>query len=152
MSTTYTLAPCTIADGAAISRNNMSAFWEDKSWVIAWRHTTLEAHIIEIAKRVPRNLLNDRATLRHQKALHPETGRLMGYCRWILPAEFAILADGTPAWPEAQTPAVSAEEEAEIRRVADTAVFNPDQTSDALDVPVGETRREILAKKSYMRK
>ena len=148
----YTITGCTIADGAALSRNNMSAFWEDPTWILAWRHTTLEEHIAQVAKRVPRNLLNDRTTLRHQKATDLETGRLLGYARWILPASHATTADGNPVWPEAIVPAVSEEEEAEIRRVAATATWNPNHDSDALDVPVAEIKEEILKRKPYLRK
>jgi hypothetical protein len=103
---TYTISQCTVADGAALSRNSISAFWEDPHWILAWRHRTLEHHISEIAKRMPRNLLNDRMTKRHQKAIDPETGRILGYARWILPLSHATNADGTPAWPEAVVPAV----------------------------------------------
>jgi hypothetical protein len=142
---TYTISQCTIADGAALSRNNMSAFWEDPNWVLAWRHKTLEEHITQVTKRVPRNLLNDRETLRHQKAVDPENGRLLGYARWILPASHATLVDGTPAWPEALVPAVAAEEEPEIRRVADTAIWDP------LDEPISRIKREILERKPYLR-
>jgi hypothetical protein len=147
---TYTISQCTIADGAALSRNNMSAFWEDPNWVLAWRHKTLEEHIAQVTKRVPRNLLNDRETLRHQKAIDPQSGRLLGYARWILPASYAALADGTPAWPEAMVPAVAAEEEAEIRRVADTAIWDPRHDADALDEPVSRIKREILERKPYI--
>ena len=148
---TYTISPCTIADGAALARNNMSAFWQDPNWVLMWRHTTLEQHILEVTKRVPRNLLNDRGTTRHQKAIDPETGRLLGYARWILPPSHATTAAGEPAWPEALCPAVGHEEETEIRRVADTANFNPTSDADQLDVPVGVIKREILQKKPYLR-
>jgi hypothetical protein len=129
----------------------MSAFWQDPNWILAWRHTTLEQHIAEVAKRIPRNLLNDRTTMRHQKAVDPETGCLLGYARWILPPSHATVADGKPAWPEALGPAVGHEEEAEIRRVAATAIWNPNHDGDVLDVPVGEIKREILQRKPYLR-
>ena len=149
--TTYTITHCIVADGPELSRNNLPAFWQDPTWVLSWRHTTLENHIETIAKRIPRNLINDRTVNRHQKALDPATGRIVGYIRWILPESSATLADGTPAWPEAVVPAVSAEEEAEIRRVAAGVNFNPSHESDALDVEVGRVKEELLAKKEYMR-
>ena len=149
--TTHTIVPCTVADGAALSRNNISAFWQDSNWVLSWRHTTLEDHIVEIAKRVQRILVSSRETLRHQKAVDPETGRILGYCRWILPPSHATLADGRPVWPEAMVPAVSPEEEAEIQRVAATAIFNPNKETDPLDDKVTQIKNELMGRKPYLR-
>ena len=147
----YTISQCTIADAADLSRNNMSAFWEDPTWVLLWRdNTTLEQLIAIGTKRVPRNLLNDRMTLRHQKAIDPETGRLLGYARWVLPASHATTADGKPVWSEALVPAVGQEEEAEIRRVAAAANWNPNHGTGALDVPVTKIKDEILGRKPYL--
>lgn len=129
----------------------MPAFWTDPHWVLAWKHRTLEYHISQITKRMPRNLLNDRETKRHQKAVDAETGRLVGYARWILPESRARLADGTPAWPQAVVPAVSAEEEAEIRRVADTAHMDPNEEFDHLTDHIQEVKKEILSRKEYLR-
>ncbi|RDW69861.1 acetyltransferase-2 [Coleophoma cylindrospora] len=147
---TYSIAPCTVADGADISRNNISAFWEDPHWILAWRHTTLEHHIVEVAKRIPRNLLTDRTTKRHQKVTDPDTGRLLGYARWYLPPSHATSTDGAPVWPEAIVPAVEPKAEAEIRRIAATAIWDPNAESDALLVPIREVKNEILARKPYM--
>ncbi|KAM0263532.1 hypothetical protein ACHAQJ_001151 [Trichoderma viride] len=147
---TYAIAPCNAADGHALSRNNMSAFWEIPNWVLTWRNTTLEEHIITVAKRYPRRLITDRETSRHQKAVDPETGRLLGYARWILPASFATAVDGEPAWPEAVVPAVGPEEEAEIRRVADATPWNPIEESDSLDIAVREIKDKIMQKKQYL--
>jgi hypothetical protein len=148
---TYTLSQCTVADGAALGHNNISAFREDTTWLLSWRHVTLEEHVDKASKRYPRNLLNNRSTARHQKAVDPATGRLVGYARWIIPPEFATLTDGTPAWPEAVVPAVEPEEEAEIRRVAASVVWNPNTESDPLDAAFGAIKNEILAKKLYLR-
>jgi hypothetical protein len=147
---TYAIAPCSTADGAAISRNNMSAFWEIPNWALTWRHTTLEKHIITVANRYPRRLISDRGTSRHQKAVDPETGRLLGYARWVLPASFATGADGEPTWPEAMVPAVGSEEEAEIRRIADATPWNPNCETDPLDVPVVEIKNRIMERKPYL--
>ncbi|KAI9734775.1 MAG: hypothetical protein M1818_006762 [Claussenomyces sp. TS43310] len=147
----YTIAQCTIADSAALSRNNISAFWEDPHWLLEWRHRTLEYHIAQVAKRTPRNLLNNRLAHRHQKAIDPETGRLLGYARWYLPPSHAINTDGTPAWPEAIVPAVGPEEETEIRRMADDTIWDPNCDADELLVPIREMKDEILARKTYMR-
>jgi hypothetical protein len=174
----YMLTHCTVADGAALSRNNMSAFWQDASWRLSWRHRTLEQHIAEQAKRYPRSLLSDRATTRHIKAIDPATGALVGYCRWVLPASCvnaaaaaATMTTTTTAatsggsavaahvdekaaallvWPEGVVPAVPADEEAEIQRVAAAAVFDPDTSSDALDRALQPIKKEILARKEYI--
>jgi hypothetical protein len=113
--------------------------------------TTLEQHIDQVTKRCPRNLLNDRMTLQHQKASDPETGCLLGYARWILPPSHTTTADNTPAWPEALVPTVGREEEAEIRRVAATAIWKPNHDLDELDVPVGKIKNEMLEKELYLR-
>jgi hypothetical protein len=148
----YQITGCSIADGAALSHNNMSAFWQDPNWVLCWKHTTLEKHILEAAKRFPRNLLNDREVLRHQKAVDPETGRVVGYARWILPVSHAKLEDGEPAWLEAQVPAVGEEEEAEIRRIAETADWKWLPGAEVLDIPVSRIKKELLEGKEYLRK
>ena len=148
----YTLSHCTVHDGAALSRNNISAFWEDANWILSWRHTTLEEHIDIVARRIPRNLLNNRATLRHQKAVDPHTGQVLGYARWVLPPSHAVTDDGSPVWPEAMVPEVRPEEEAEIRRIAAAAIWNPNTESDALDVAAGRIKDKILARKSFLSK
>lgn len=142
---TLTITGCTIGDSAAISRNNMSAFWQNPTWVLSWKHTTLEKHIETNAKRYPRTLINNRESARHQKAVD-ENGQLVGYCRWILPPSHANFE----TWPEAITPAVSQEEEAEIRRVAANVVFDPNMESDELDVLAGKIKDEIMSKKPYL--
>ncbi|UKZ92986.1 uncharacterized protein TrAFT101_007918 [Trichoderma asperellum] len=144
------IASCSVADGAALSRNNMSAFWEIPNWVLAWRHSTLEEHIARMTKRYPRRLISERETSRHQKVVDTETGRLLGYARWVLPESYAVLADGGPAWPEAMVPAVSPEEEAEIKRVAEATQWNPNNDTDPLDEAVTNIKNKIMARKPYL--
>lgn len=148
--TAFTIAPCSLADSAALSRNNMSAFWEIPNWVLAWRNTTLEEHIGNMTKRYPRRLIGEPATSRHQKVVDPKTGRLLGYARWVLPEKYAVLADGEPAWPDAMVPAVSPEEEAEIKRVAEATQLNPNNDTDPLDDAVGAIKNKIMARKPYL--
>lgn len=107
---------------------------------------------MQVAKRIPRNLLDNRDKNRHQKVVDPVTNRILGYARWILPEEFATKPGDTAAWPEAVVPAVSPEVEAEIRRVAATAVWDPNEDSDVLFGEVKALREPILAEKPYMRK
>ncbi|KAL5332071.1 hypothetical protein ACEPPN_001615 [Leptodophora sp. 'Broadleaf-Isolate-01'] len=134
-----------VADSEAITRNSIPAFWEDPNWVITWKHTTLEAHLIECLKRSPRNLITDRAHKRHQKAVDSE-GRLIGYARWLLPDSHAKFE----VWSEAVVPLVGAEEEEEMKRIAATAIWKPNDESDDLLVPLQEARKELLKGKEYM--
>ena len=73
----FVISQCRVADGAALAANSIPAFWADPNWVLAWRHRTLEYHVSQIALRFPRNLLNNRVALRHQKAVDLETGRIL---------------------------------------------------------------------------
>ncbi|GAB7357757.1 hypothetical protein MBLNU459_g0407t2 [Dothideomycetes sp. NU459] len=148
----YIISQCTVADSDELTRNNIPAFWADPHWRLAWRHRTLETHVSEISKRTPRNLLMDPETRRQQKAIDPETNRIVGFCRWLLPESHAKKnSDESLAWPEAIVPAVSPEEEAEFKRLADTAVFDPNTETDALLPPIQQARSEILARKPYLR-
>ncbi|AEO70730.1 uncharacterized protein THITE_2122428 [Thermothielavioides terrestris NRRL 8126] len=153
----FTITQVTVADGPALAATNIPAFWADPHWRLDWRHRTLEYHISQVALRYPRTLLRNRTTARHQKAVDTATGEILGYARWTIPEPYATVntagdhqGDGSPAWPEAQVPAVSAEEEAEISRVADTAVWDPDSTSDPLQDAIREIKDELLARKPYM--
>ncbi|KAK0639827.1 acyl-CoA N-acyltransferase [Cercophora newfieldiana] len=155
MDTTFTISPVTVADGPALAAVCIPAFWTDPHWRLEWRHRTLDYHISQVALRYPRNLLRNRLTARHQKAVDNTTGEILGYARWSLPASHATTpvengTDAEPAWPEALVPPVSADEEAEIVRVADTAVWDPDLTSDPLlDAPM-TIKGEILAQGTFM--
>jgi hypothetical protein len=125
----------------------MSACWEDPHYTLAWRHRTLEQHISQVAKRILHNLLHDRVCKRHQKVIDPETGRLLGYARWHLPHLHVTNADGSPAWSEAVVPAVGPEE-AEIQRIADTAIWDPSSEPNELLVPLRVIKNEIFAKEA----
>lgn len=148
----YVIQGCTVHDGADVARNNMSSFWEDQNWRIVWKHSTLPRVIEACTARSPRNLLKDRALLRHFKAVDPNTGELLGYARWKLPPGYHKTEDGGPTWPEGQTPDVTPEERAKIEEVADAADWNPDDESDDLDAPITRRKIEYLARKEYLRK
>jgi hypothetical protein len=149
--TSYVFSGCTIADGPAIARNNVAAFWEDPHFRLDWAHRTLEEHIDCQIKRIPRTLLFKPTTKRNQKATDPETGRLLGYARWNLPPQYTTNADDTPVWPEAVVPAVSPEEEARLFQIADAALWNPRNEGEDLEVELRQVKKEILARKDYMR-
>ncbi|PPJ59490.1 hypothetical protein CBER1_02463 [Cercospora berteroae] len=147
----YIITNCVVEDSDELTRNNISAFWSNTNWRLAWSHRTLESHISEMAKRAPHNLVSGREQKRHQKAVDSETGRIVGYIRWLLPPSHTRLADGTPAWPEAMVPAVREEKEAEFERLARTIIWDPQPGADALIAPVKQAEDAILAAKSYMR-
>lgn len=147
---THTIVPCTVADGPALVRNNIPAFWQDDNWRFPWNHRTLEEQMAESEKRVARNLISAPETRRHQKAIDPETGRILGYARWELPESHATGVNGLPAWPEAVVPAVSPEEAAEFERLAETAVWNPNPALDGIEDEVGEEKKKVLAANSYI--
>ncbi|KAK3357852.1 hypothetical protein B0T25DRAFT_517222 [Lasiosphaeria hispida] len=150
----FTITGVTVSDGPALAANNIPAFWADPHWRLEWQHRTLEYHISQITLRYPRTLLRDRATARHQKAVDTATGEILGYVRWAIPASHSTImaqkGENTPAWPEAVVPAVSLEEEAEINRVAETAVWNPTSGTDPLSDGPREIEKEILSRKGYM--
>ena len=71
----FVIAPCTFEDGAAISLNNVTAFWQDKTWVLIWTRVgrTLEYVNSQGVLRGPQNLLNNREQKRHQKVVDVKT-------------------------------------------------------------------------------
>lgn len=142
--TGYTLAPCTLADSPAIARNNMPAFWQDKIWALSWKHTTLEDHIKAQGVRYAKRLVADHETQRHMKAVD-EHGNLVGYARWVIPAEHAKDEAGNLVWPEFLGPTVTDEERAEIEKVANEAPFAPGNDTDEMDEKIQALNREIKA-------
>jgi hypothetical protein len=149
----FVISRCSVADGAALAANSIPAFWADPHWVLAWRHRTLEYHVSQIALRFPRNLLNNREALRHQKAVDLETGRILGYARWCLPPSYEINPDdGAPTWPEAQVLAVEPEKEAEIRLIAETVVWDPNGDADELLDRVNALEKEVTPKTPHISK
>lgn len=142
----YLISGCTVADGDALAANNLPAFWADPHFRLSWPNRTLEYHVIQIAKRFPNRLLSGRETKRHLKAVDPETGRIVGYARWILPAGFDV-----SVWPEAVTPAVSSEDEAFYRRLATMVDWASGDAADEQVSPVKKAEDEILARKTYIR-
>ncbi|KAJ5961310.1 Acyl-CoA N-acyltransferase [Penicillium vulpinum] len=148
----FVISQCSIADGTTLAANSIPAFWADPHWVLAWRHRTLEYHVSQIALRFPRNLLNNREALRHQKAVDIDTGRILGYARWRLPTSYEINTDdGTPTWPDAQVPAVEPGKEAEIRRIAKTVIWDPNDDADELLDRINALEKEVTPKTPYYR-
>ncbi|KUI59146.1 hypothetical protein VP1G_06410 [Cytospora mali] len=146
----YIIKGCTVADDNDLGRNNMSAFWQDPNWRLVWKAVDLPFVIEQASARVPRLLLKDRETMRHFKAVDPETGKLLGYIRWTLPTKHCKNEDGSPVWPEGQTPDVSPEEKVRLIQRAEAADWNPSSEADHLDDLVGKKKKEFLARKDYL--
>ncbi|KAK7967243.1 uncharacterized protein PG986_001520 [Apiospora aurea] len=132
----YEVRGCTVAEAPGLAHNNIGAFWESPGYKPLWTDRTLEYVTANAAKRMPRNLLNDRAHRRHQLVVDGETGHIVGYARWILPDRLV------GEWLEAQAPAVSAEEEQEFTKAFDKAGWS------CLDLP-GMDDHVHVAKAKY---
>ncbi|KAI0393154.1 acyl-CoA N-acyltransferase [Xylariaceae sp. FL0594] len=160
--TKWKIERCTVQDAPALARNNMSAFWEDPNWTILWREGTTLAFLIEQgAKRQARNLLRDREHARHLKAVDPDTGRIVGYARWILPSSqsgaAAAAADRregggeTPRWAEGQVPGVSADDLQRFGELAASAEWNARTGVDTMDDKNTVVMERILTERPYIK-
>ncbi|KAI1412367.1 acyl-CoA N-acyltransferase [Hypoxylon sp. FL1857] len=150
--TSWRIEGCTVADAAALARNNMSAFWEDPTWILLWpKEITREFMIEQAAKRYPRLLLSARETTRHQKAVDPATGALVGYARWILPPSHSTTEDGNPEWPKAQVPDVSEDERKQFEELAQSAWWNGREEMRNIDDKNDVVMDRILAERLYIK-
>ncbi|KAI1371575.1 acyl-CoA N-acyltransferase [Hypoxylon crocopeplum] len=148
----WKIEPCTVADAAALARNSMSAFWEDPTWILIWpKEITLDFIIEQAAKRQPRNLLRNREETRHQKAIDPVTGAVVGYARWILPTGHVNAGDGSPEWVEAQVADVSYDEKKRFEELAGSAWWDTKKGIGAIDDKNNTVMNRILAKKPYIK-
>ncbi len=148
------IAPLSFSDARALARNNMSAFWEDPNWNILWPKTiTLPSLIVQAALRYPRNLLNDPTVFRHEKAVDPETGELVGYARWKLPQDKRFVTNERgrqeAAWKEAQLDDPSPTERKQYQDMAAGAWWEP-RTDMDLDDANHAVEDRILAEKPYL--
>ncbi|CAF3540079.1 unnamed protein product [Fusarium graminearum] len=120
-------SPCRVEDGQYIAQSKVAAFWDEAWWRLSWTGRAKEYMIRGITDRSPKNLLTDRDVRRHQKAVHSETGDIVGYARWIMPESHK------DSWLTAQTPDVSAEQqEIFAKRHAETD-WDPSHDNDELD-------------------
>ncbi|TIC97215.1 hypothetical protein CH35J_007254 [Colletotrichum higginsianum] len=141
----WRIEPCTLADVPALARNNMSAFWTDPNWILLWpKDIRLDFLIEQVTERMPNSLLGNRATLRHQKAVDPETGAVVGYARWELPAGY----EGAAAWADSQIADVSEEQRKTFKERSDAAWWKP-RLMNGIDDCVPEKDR-VLAEKPYI--
>lgn len=104
----YQIRSPTMADAAAIAKNNVSAFWGEPGWRIMYEkekggpYVGLETLIAINQIRWPHNLLLDRAARRHQVVVHVPTGEIVGYARWLMPEGYQ------DKWLETQMPDIDA--------------------------------------------
>ena len=91
----------------------MLARLTDPHWVFIWKDPSAKEIIARTTDRVPQNLVSERDTKRHQKVIDSETGRVVGYARWLLPP---TLADRGDVWLEAQVPEATADERASFEK------------------------------------
>ena len=156
MTQPWTLSPCTVKDGPALAANNIPAFHNDPTtaWALLWpKETSLDYLIEQAAMRQPRNLLRDRETMRHQKAVDPSTEGIVGYARWVLPSSGGW-TQGSIRWEEAQVPPVSADEEKQFAKQANSAWWSPRSDMMNMDDEIQAAVQRYMAgkKQGYIRK
>ena len=168
----WKIEPITISDATAIAKNTCGAFWEEPMWRLQWSgiqipdtdtEITPEFLASQLVKRQPLRLLQDRDTLRYQKAVDPETGELVGYARWRLPetattttthngdesneeekTKEAKEAKWAWAWTDAQIPDISATDKTLLEKVAETVWWEPRTDIDVLDEGNDEVKNRIM--------
>ncbi|KAL4949907.1 acyl-CoA N-acyltransferase [Aspergillus filifer] len=154
MAPAWTLSACTVKDGPALAANNIPAFYHDPStaWALLWpNETELDFLIEQATKRQPRNLLRDRETLRHQKAVNPSTDEIVGYARWVLlsSGQFPFPTGSIP-WEEAQVPPVSADEETFFAQQAEAAWWCPRSDMMHMDDEIQAAVQRYMAELEYL--
>ena len=141
----------TLADAAALSRNNVAAFWAIPYTRGGWSaDVTLEALIKQDIYRIKDVLIYKQQIIRHLKAVDPNTGELMGYLRFALPQEQATASDGTPLWPDFQVAPVSDEERKTIEDDAESKIQLRASPSD-VDERSSARQKEILTDRVCMK-
>lgn len=144
---TYEIEYCSVEDAAGLARNNMSAFWTDPSWILIWeKDRALESIIEACTQRMPNNLLSDGAHKRHLKAVEVETGIVVGYARFLLPARLA------GEWLEARVPDVAADQKKEFDKLYARADWTFRPNVGDMDRDVGPIMDKHLGSKEYIRR
>ncbi|KAJ7932107.1 hypothetical protein B0H13DRAFT_2520656 [Mycena leptocephala] len=130
---TWPIHPVALADAPHLAHNNMSAFWTDPSWRLLWPSITYHTSS------------PNRATLRHQRAVDPTTGALLGYARWKVP-------DTKEAeWLDAQVKDVESEAERQgIEECANGAWWEPRFWAAPSDEEAHREKGRILREREYL--
>jgi len=146
----------TVDDAAALSRNNMSAFWTNANWARIWKNVnkTLPFVISQCTLRMPHNLLQDPAHRRHLIATDLSNGELVGYIRFILPEggwEGVSEQDVASLWPEAKVSdeGIGEEKRKEILSDFSSADWTFD-SSDNLDAAFEPIRKKVKEGKQWI--
>ncbi|KAJ4151655.1 hypothetical protein LMH87_012344 [Akanthomyces muscarius] len=117
MASDYVLIPhCTVDDGVGLSQAKTESFVKEPWWTSEFPPDRQETILDSMILREPYNQLTARNIRRHQKVIHVPTGEIVGYSRWFVP--------NPDDWLEAQTPAVSEEEEAHWKLQYNTAYWH----------------------------
>lgn len=156
----FKVAPCTLDDAPAIARNNISAFWEDKNWVLLWtrKGKSREYVISQSVHRWPYNLTKDPIHRRHEKVVNVDTGELVGFAVWILPGASGAGEEksGTgekeisELWPEARGPEVDDETLELLKKRSDEADWEFDHAMDVLDEPGIVLKKRLKGDKRWL--
>ncbi|RDW66458.1 hypothetical protein BP6252_10093 [Coleophoma cylindrospora] len=143
----FHVLPCTLADGPALARNNIAAFWTDPTWILMWPGKTCEYVTSQATLRIAHNLLSNREKWRHLKAVDTATGELVGYVRWVLPEDDP---EGK-TWSAALGPVGSAEEREKARRESESADWEFDHSLDKQDEVMVGLKEDLMGGKRYLR-
>ena len=111
------LQPCNVDDGPAIGALLATCFWPDPMYRMKFGDHTLEHIAKHHGARTAKSLLADPARRRHQKAVDPATGKMLGYARWTLTDK----PEAENWWPAARLPRVSEERAAQASAEFDAA-------------------------------
>ena len=114
MSISITTADATFAPSTADAM--VSARWADPHWVALFRSDISSSRVTsETAQRLPWNLIDGRASKRHQIAIDTTTGEAVAYSRWMLPEH--LTSPDPVVWPEAQVQEPTEEEKAQFEKM-----------------------------------
>jgi hypothetical protein len=94
----YRVEPLAYEDAPGLARTMAQAMYEEDHYALLFNRIPAQQIIEDSAKRVPKNLTNERDIQRHEKVISVETGEIVGYARWLLPDHLK----GSTIWPEAQ--------------------------------------------------
>jgi hypothetical protein len=146
----FVIAPCTFEDAEAIGKVNVYSFWTDDNWVLLWRGKTKEYVASQSARRAPQNLQKDSTYRRHQRVFDSETGRTVGYARWILPGRGLENPDNQ--WLSAKVPEYTKEQKLHAVQEFSAADWEWDHALDALDVKVLELKDRHVKGRTFIGK